>query len=104
MVQANTSRPLLIEKEVIPQLTFPADDVLKRPYAKTMRDTDIRQAMRLGNIERMKVSIVFENNEGPKQVNTTIWGITKKELLLKGDIVIPLHRVRQINFFWVEAR
>ena len=94
-----TKSPEIIEKEYIGKLTFPQIDVLNNAAEKTMRSSDIEQAMRLGNIERYKVRIVFEDHESVKMVNTTIWAVTKKRIVLKAGVVIPVHRIHSINFF-----
>ena len=91
--------PTSIEKEEVCNLHFPQDDVLKDPAEKVMRKSDIIQAMRLGNIERYKVKIIFEDTESVKMVNTTIWTVTEKRIVLKKGVVIPVHRIHSIEFF-----
>jgi len=93
------SSPAIIEKEKVSNLYFPQNDVLDDPAEKMMRKGDIIQAMRLGNIERYKVKIIFEDTESIKIVNTTIWGVTEKKIVLKKGTVIPVHRIHQIEFF-----
>ena len=60
--------------------------------------TAIERAMRLGNAYKGKVKIVFEDNEGLKAVETTIWGVTDKNILLKQTTLIPIRRVHEIRF------
>ena len=91
--------PTLIEKEKVDNLYFPQNDVLDDPAEKMMRRSDIIQAMRLGNIERYKVKIIFEDTENLKVVNTTIWAATEKRIVLKRGVVIPVHRILSIKFF-----
>ena len=88
-----------IEKEKIAELYFPQNDVLVNPAEKTMRQLDIIQAMRLGNIERYKVKITFEDTNSIKVVNTTIWAVTEKRIVLKKGVVIPVHRIHSVKFF-----
>jgi len=64
-----------------------------------MRQVDIIQAMRLGNIERYKVKIIFEDTESIKMVKTTIWAVTERRIVLKRGVVIPVHRIHSIKFF-----
>ena len=94
-----TQSPALIEKEEVSKLRFPKNDVLDNPAEKEMRQGDILQAMRLGNIERYKVKIIFEDTEIVRMVNTTIWAVTEKRIVLKKGIVIPVHRIHSIRFF-----
>ena len=91
--------PTSIEKEEVCNLYFPQDDVLKDPAEMVMRESDIIQAMRLGNIERYKVKIIFEDTESVKMVNTTIWAVTEERIVLKRGVVIPVHRIHSIKFF-----
>ena len=35
----------------------------------------------------------FEDNNGLKMVETTIWGLTDKSVILKKSTIIPLQRV-----------
>lgn len=85
-----------IEKEVIEKLHFPENEVLDLPEEKAKRRYDAERAMKLGNSFKDKVKIVFEDAEGIKMAETTIWGVTEKMLLLKRGMMIPLHRVHEI--------
>lgn len=42
---------------------------------------------KLGNLHHGKVSIVFEDDEGVKQVDTTIWATGLKYICLSWDVV-----------------
>jgi len=94
-----TQTPTLIEKEEVSALVFPKNEVLANPAEQMIRGSDIEQAMRLGNIERYKVKIIFEDSEGVKVVNTTIWAVTAQRIQLKAGVIIPVHRIHSINFF-----
>ncbi|PCH99201.1 MAG: hypothetical protein COB85_00470 [Bacteroidetes bacterium] len=89
----------LIEKEEIPTLSFPAQEVLLEETLIAERISKIRQAMRLGNSAKLKVKIVFEDATGMKIVETTIWGVTDQRIILKKSIAIPICRVHDIKFF-----
>jgi len=82
-----------IEKEAIINLQFPLKDVLSGRDPIVERRSDIEKATRLGNMFKSKVKIVFEDSEGKKIVETTIWGTDEKNVLLKNGITIPIHRV-----------
>lgn len=94
-----TNIPTLIEKEEVSELYFPQNDVLDNSAERIMRQVDIIQAMRLGNIERYKVKIIFKDTAGLKKVETTIWAVTEKKIVLKKGVVIPVHRIHKIEFF-----
>lgn len=85
-----------VEKEQIKFLTFPKNDVLEKRKDQIDRILDLQRALFLGNLEHQKVKIVFVDNQGLKKVETTIWGITDKEVILKQSTIIPLERIISI--------
>lgn len=85
-----------IEKELIETAHFPAREVLSSPDQIGQRLSQAKKASTLGNSLKYKVKIVFEDDEGKKMVETTIWGVTEKYLLLKRGMSLPLCRVHQI--------
>lgn len=93
----HTKTPTLIEKENIRGLKFPDNDVLLSTDEIKMRNSDLERAMKLGNLEHNKIKIVFEDSEGMKQVETTVWGVTDKRVILKQGILIPIHRIHEIK-------
>jgi len=86
-----------INKEDIKFLKFPHKDVLCSKAQRKMRRYRLRRALSLGNLEHEKVGILFEDNEGIKKVETTVWGITDKSVILKQSTIIPLERILQVN-------
>lgn len=82
-----------IEKEFIPTLTFPREEVLTDRDAIKQRDYELEQALRLGNLEHTKFKIYFADNQSKKVVETTIWGVTDDTIILKKGCVIPKHRI-----------
>lgn len=87
---------VMIEKEEIENLHFPEQEVLLTPDLVDHRQYEAIRATKLGNSFKDKVKIVFEDSEGIKMVETTVWGITDKRLLLKRGIMIPIHRIHEI--------
>jgi len=85
-----------IEKEQIKFLTFPKEEVLNKKNEQTNRFLALQRGMYLGNLEREKVKIVFVDDAGLKKVETTIWGVTDKSVILKESTVIPLERIMAI--------
>lgn len=92
----STTAPEIIEKEKVPQLEFPSEEVLKDPEAIISRKRELERALALGNLEHVKVSIHFEDVSGMKMVETTVWGVTDKRVILKGGVVLPINRVHKI--------
>ncbi len=89
----------LIEKELITDFSFPKGDVLVTEEARTERQNRIKRGMRLGNSLKRKVKIVFEDVEGMKSVETTIWGFTDKNVILKKTTIIPIRCIHEIKFY-----
>lgn len=82
-----------VEKEQIKFLKFPKKEVLQKKTDQVSRKVDLRRALALGNLEHEKVKIVFVDEQGYKRVETTVWGITDKSVILKQSTVIPLQRI-----------
>jgi hypothetical protein len=87
--------PIAVSKESIAGCEFPAADVLNEKD-KAALVLELENATKLGNIERSKIKIIFEDVDAVKQVETTVWATTDKRVVLKGGIVIPINRIHQI--------
>ncbi len=83
----------MIEKESINKLHFPETDVLEDKDEIKQRNSDLDRALTLGNLEHAKIKIYFEDDLSKKVVETTIWGVTDKRVILKQGIVIPINRI-----------
>ena len=83
----------MIEKEIIKTLHFPDIDVLEAKEEMRQRDSDLDRALSLGNLEHGKTRIYFEDDTSKKVVETTIWGVTDKRVILKQGVVIPINRI-----------
>ena len=86
----------LIDKEVIPTLNFPKDEVLEDKEAISSRKNDLDRALALGNLEHVKIKIYFEDDASKKMVETTIWGVTEERVILKQGVIIPVNRIHKI--------
>ena len=89
----------LIEKEEISEFSFPLGDVLDSEEKKEERQARIKRGMRLGNSMKRKVKIIFEDVEGLKKVETTIWGFTDKNVILKKTTIIPIRCIHEVKFY-----
>lgn len=87
----------IVQKESLKASIFPREEVLKSKESAVERRTMLERATILSNLYHNKVSIVFEDNDGSKMVDTTIWATTDTSIMLKGGIVIPIHRIHSIN-------
>lgn len=83
----------LLEKEEVNSLKFPVEEVLDSESDIRARSQKIHRATSLGNLEKYKVTIVFQDSVGAKKISTTIWAQTEKKILLKGGMSIPVHRI-----------
>jgi hypothetical protein len=88
------TKPILVEKEIISSLSFFSKSSIQQ-HPKLL--DQIKNATRLGNAYRGKVSIYFEDDNGLKQVDTTIWAHGAKFICLKGGVWLPINRIVEIK-------
>ena len=93
----HTPKPVSISKEDVNGLKFPNHEVLTCNDAITLRNANLEKALKLGNIEHNKIKIIFEDSQGLKQVETTIWGVTDKRVILKQGVLIPISRIHEVR-------
>ncbi len=86
-----------IDKEKIQSLKFPNGEVLTDKALIKEREAELNRALALGNLERAKIKIYFEDDLSQKLVETTVWGVTDKRVILKQGVVIPIHRIHKIS-------
>lgn len=86
----------LIEKELIENLYFPIEQVLEELKDRTQLKAELERAQVLGNVEHAKIKIYFEDAVSKKVVDTTVWGVTDQEIILKKGVTIPIHRIYKI--------
>ncbi len=87
----------LIEKEDVASLVFPAEQVKLKEIEKEELKRALERAISLGNLERHKVKIYFEDQVGRKKIHTTIWGLTDTAVVLKQNVVLPIRRITKIE-------
>jgi hypothetical protein len=88
-----TLKPTIIEKEIIPNLLFPSKPIDRSKDEMKKLVLKLKRSMILGNIDRTKMRIIFEDNEGIKEVRTTIWAVGDKNIVLKKGVTIPINRL-----------
>ena len=86
----------IIDKEDIALLKFPTTDVLDDVDEIKTRISEINRALSVGNLEHSKIKIFFEDDESKKIVDTTVWGVTDKNVILKQGVMIPIHRIYKL--------
>ena len=85
------------EKEALDGLVFPSDEVLLTAADRSALAKQLDQASSLGNLDKHKVHIKFEDSTGIKTIHTTIWAVTERNVLLKAGRSIPRHRIHAIE-------
>jgi hypothetical protein len=93
---SKVDNPVLIDKEIIGSLQFPGEEVLKSPELQKEREYELTRAASLGT-DKVKIKILFEDSEGLKQVETTVWAVTKERIVLKHGATIPIKRIHEIK-------
>ncbi len=97
-MEATVNLPLVkIEKEFVGSLEFPNTDVIDNPALQARRANKLVQAAKLGNLEKHKVQIDFQDSTGMKRVETTIWSLTESYVILKSNTSIPINRIVDIK-------
>jgi len=86
-----------IEKEQIENLKFPSTEVLIDKEKINERKAELDRALTLGNREHSKIRIYFEDDSSCRVVETTVWGVTDKRVILKQGVVIPIHRIHSVK-------
>jgi hypothetical protein len=84
----------LIEKELIPQLSFKRQTKVSQEEGLMKK---LLEATKLGNLHRGKVTIYFHDDEGPKRVSTTIWATGLKYICLKGGVWLPIANIERVT-------
>lgn len=84
----------LIEKESISNYKIIAAE---RNKADELR-SKLNDAQRLGNEFKSKVAIVFNTEDGPMRVETTVWSLTDKYIQIKSGILIPLASLISVEY------
>lgn len=87
----------LIPKERISTLRFPKQPVDLSDEQHRDILGKLQDATRLGNAEHGKCRIVFQDDEGLKAVETTIWTFDADNIVLKYGMTIPVSRVVSIE-------
>lgn len=93
------SAPIGINKETISGLQFPLESVIQDESLLDNLRRKLERATALGNLMRGKSKIIFEDSEGLKFVETTIWATTSTSIVLKSGMTIPINRIHNVQFF-----
>lgn len=85
-----------IEKEQIPSLDFHTSTSVS-PEKQAENKRKLERGMTLGNLYHNKIKIIFEDTTGIKEVNTTVWAVGDKNIVLKQGMTIPLSNILDVK-------
>lgn len=86
-------RKLKIVEKDFHVLQFPTENILEQPIEQVNRSLAKKRDFFLDNLDRENVKIYFLDHTGLKKVETAHWTITKKAVILKQSLVIPLANI-----------
>lgn len=93
------NKPEKIDESIIHGFPFVKQDVLKFEEDQKERFRKLVIAMQLGNLYKQHVKIKFTNNENALfETIATVWAVTEKFVILKGNTFIPIHSIYEVEF------
>lgn len=86
------------KKEYLYALKFTEEDVFKTRREQELRMHSLNKALYLGNVLKNKVRIYFKDSlKRIIFIDTTIWGVTKEDVILKKGVTLPIKSVLEID-------
>ncbi|MEP0480970.1 MAG: hypothetical protein ABJD23_12165 [Nonlabens sp.] len=86
------------QKELLYLLKFNSIDVLEDKDQQKIRFHELYRGMQLGNLYKNKVFITFKDSlNNLLMINTTIWGLTQKSIILKKGVTIPIKSIVKVE-------
>ena len=87
------------KKEFLYALKFTEEDVIKTRQEQELRMHSLNRAMYLGNVLKNKVRIYFRDSlDRIIYLDTTIWGVTKEDIILKKGVTLPIKSIIEIDY------
>jgi len=86
-----------IVKEEIPHLHCGCNEVLTESEKIKKRVAELQKAATHGQSFYSKTKIVFQTEEGIKEVTTTVFAVTRQYVVLKGGISIPICCIKDVK-------
>ena len=93
----SSKKPVLVEKEEIKNLVFPHESIKRTEEQTQALNKKLQDAMSLGNLHQTKIKIIFEDSEGLKEVETTVWVTGESFISLKAGVTIPMRRIVDVQ-------
>ncbi|PPK96276.1 MULTISPECIES: hypothetical protein [Nonlabens] len=86
------------QKELLYLVKFDTADVLEDKNEQKLRFHELYRGMQLGNLYKNKVFITFKDSlNNLLMINTTIWGLTQKSIILKKGVTIPINSILKVE-------
>ena len=86
------------KKEFLYALKFTEEDVIKTRQEQELRMHSLNKALYLGNALKNKVRIYFRDSlDRIIYLDTTIWGVTKEDIILKKGVTLPIKSIIAID-------
>lgn len=87
------------KKEFLYALKFTEEDVIQTRLEQELREHSLYRAMYLGNVLKNKVRIYFKDSlRRTIFIETTIWGVTKEDIILKKGVTLPIKSILEIDY------
>lgn len=87
-----------IDKREVAFLKWPKEDISMDEQKNMLLLKKLHVAVILGNIEKHKCKIFFEDSVGLKSIETTICAVCDKNISIKSGIWIPINRIIDLKF------
>ncbi len=85
-------------KEELTQYEFCRNEVLTTKDLRQDRQRKLFHALRLGNLYKCHVKIWAKDiNNKRISVETTVWAVTEKYVVLKRGLTIPINRIFKVD-------
>lgn len=89
---------VIIPKEEIPNIRFAENLHIKEVDEQKKLIANLYRAQALGNLEKIKVRIIFYTHEFQRRaVETTVWGVGEDNIMLKHGYCIPIRSIDSIE-------
>jgi len=87
----------LIDKDEVAHINWPTDDFYQNEDKKENVIVKLKIALYLGNMEKIKCRIYFRDFISIKMIETTVWAVCEKNILIKSGMWIPIRRIVDVE-------
>ena len=87
-----------IDKSVIANLKFSAEDVLSTNEDRSIRNWKLNRALHVGNNYKTHVNLIFKDiQDNIYSTELTVWAVTENQVVLKGTMMVPITSVIDVE-------